>query len=207
MTDSFGVQQLIQKPIIQGALLRLQQSLPDGLFYHVASHTDDVLHESMLFAHHDMLNERERELIAISAAYHDLGFIDRAKENEGFGAEEAKRAMSADGSYNPEEILLVSTMILDTTVQITAHGPRQVPTTPLSPYLLDADVSNLGRNDFFDKAELVRKEVGIEDRAQFLRGLLTFVNSHIWYSPAAKTLRGEQKLANMAALEKIVAQL
>jgi predicted metal-dependent HD superfamily phosphohydrolase len=190
-------------PVVQVALARLQRELSPDLRYHTAAHTDDVLHEALLFGQHDCLSIRETELLAIAAAYHDLGFIDRRTENEGLGAELAVQAMERAGGYTPTEVHAVRVAILDTKVQMLPQGPRQISTSRLSNYLLDADVSNLGRDDFFEKADLVRQELGIPDRTQFLKGLKVFLAAHEWYSPAAHALRSAGKERNRAALEAL----
>lgn len=192
-------------PLVGTALMRLRRELPSDLFYHSAAHTDDVLHEVLLFGQQDCLSSRELELLAIAAAYHDLGFVDKRTENEALGAELAVRAMEAAGGYLASEIQAVRVSILDTKVQMLPEGPRQVATSKLSSYLLDADVSNLGRDDFFDKADLVRQELGIADRTQFLKGLKIFLAAHRWYSPAAHALRAAGKERNRAALEALAA--
>lgn len=191
-----------EKPVIINALRRLAHELPDTLRYHVASHTDDVLSETILFALHDGLDDRRVELLSVGAAYHDLGFIESARENEGLGARLAVKAMEDIGGYSTEEIRAVETMILDTQLRFTEAGPKQVPSAELSRYLLDADVSNLGRDDFFEKAELVRQEVGLHDKASFFQGLVKFMGAHEWYTDAAKALRQPKKDENVRELEE-----
>ncbi|MCO6430025.1 MAG: hypothetical protein J5J00_04135 [Deltaproteobacteria bacterium] len=191
-------------PLIAAALLRLRSELPGDLKYHVASHTDDVLREVVLFATHDGLDARPRHLLAIAAAYHDLGFVKQRSNNEEVGAQMAAEAMHAAGGFRASEIELVHGMILDTQVRFTEKGPQQVPASELSKYLLDADVSNLGREDFFDKAELVRQEVQFENKEDFMRGLVKFMEAHTWYTPAAKALRDQKKRENQAKLEAMV---
>jgi len=189
-------------PLVQEALRRLREGLPPSLLYHSARHTEDVLEQVLLFALTDGLTLRECELLAIAAAYHDIGFLVRVSENEVLGAATAEEAMLKEGGFSSGELAEVKTAILDTQVRITAGGPRQVSTSKLSNYLLDADVSNLGRDDFFDKAELVRKENGVTDQATFLKGLRVFLDAHRWYSPAGQRLRAQGKRKNVKLLTK-----
>lgn len=190
------------KPIIQKAFRLLREKLPRTLYYHTAEHSDDVLLEAMHFAVEDKLDQRSCELLAIAAAYHDTGFIEAAQENEALGAQMAAAAMHEQGGYSTEEIELVKTMILDTSLRSTPEGMRQVPTTLLSRYLCDADVSNLGREDFFEKAELIRKEIGSPPIPVFLAGVLKFLACHQWHTEAARRLRSTQRANNLSELEK-----
>lgn len=183
-------------PIIAKILERLWKELPRDLYYHSAEHSEDVLREVISLAIIDQRGERERHLLAVSAAYHDSGFLRSPLDNERYGARFAVEAMTYAGGYSPDEIELVSQMILDTRLQSTPEGLRQVPTRELSGYLLDADMSNLGRDDFFDKLELLRREFGFE-RVLFLRRTYDLILKHQWHTPAAQKLRTEKTKVNI----------
>lgn len=199
-----GVSELLKLDLVVEALERLRTGLPAGLFYHTPEHTEDVMREVDGFSSADGLGARQRELLVVSAAYHDLGFVERFRGNESVGAHMAGEAMRRVGRYSPEEIALVETMIRDTEVKFLERGPRQVPSTELSKYLCDADVSNLGRADFLEKAELVRREVNVPRDESFFTNLRKFVAGHEWYTPAAKAARTKGKADNIAALDRII---
>src|SRR5690606_14143605 len=137
---------------------------------------------------------KSEQLLVIAAAYHDTGFLVRPMDNETVGARFAREQLEEDGRFSEEEIKLVETMILDTRLVATELGPKQIPTVPLSKYLLDADLSNLGREDFFERSELLRQELGV-DQDLFLVQCKRLIESHEWLTPAAKRLReeGQQK--------------
>jgi predicted metal-dependent HD superfamily phosphohydrolase len=198
---------LKEKPIIKSAFALLRDKLPKTLQYHNFEHTEEVLNEALLFATEDKLDDRSLELLAVAAAYHDSGFIKAAKENEALGARYAEVAMEKAGGYTDVERRKVITMILDTQLHFTPEGPKQTPTIPLSCYLCDADVSNLGRDDFFDKAELVRLEAGSPPQKEFLKGLLTFLSCHEWFTPAATCLRGPKRDQNLEEVKRRLAAL
>lgn len=185
----------------------LRDKLPKTLSYHNVEHTEEVLSEILFFACEDNIDERSIELLAVAAAYHDSGFINSTKENEALGARNAEQAMIKEGGYSDVERRKVVTMILDTQLQFTPEGPKQTPTIPLSCYLCDADVSNLGRDDFFAKAELVRLEAGSPPLKEFFSGLLTFLSCHEWFTPAAARLRGPKRDANLEELKRKIAAL
>jgi signal transduction histidine kinase/predicted metal-dependent HD superfamily phosphohydrolase len=186
-------------PLISEVLELLTKQLPRNLYYHAKSHTDDVLREVVLFALVDGVSVDKMRLLAIAAAFHDAGFIESPVDNERIGARMARSAMEKSGSFTSDEIELVTRMIMDTRLVESKGGLRQVPTTDLSRYLLDADLSNFGREDFFEKAELQRKELGY-DRALFLRKTFELINNHRWLTNAALKLRQEQKEENIIKL-------
>jgi signal transduction histidine kinase/predicted metal-dependent HD superfamily phosphohydrolase len=188
--------------LVSAALAKLRSELAEDLYYHSSEHSVDVLHDAILYAIEDGLSNAELELIAIAAAFHDSGFIKGRKENEIWAAEFARSAMLGSG-YSEEQISLVERMILDTRLVLTGAGPRQLVTHPLSSYLLDADMSNLGRSDFFEKGELYRRELGMP-KDDFLRLALQIVKAHQWHTPAARRLRQTVKAENRKRLELLI---
>lgn len=205
MSDkSHILEKLRALPIIAEALTLLREKLPKNLRYHIAEHTDDVMNEAINFALADGLSDRPLELLAIGAAYHDLGFIETEIENEAIGARMAMAAMRRFGGYSEPEIQIVGQMIQATKVIVDERGPHHRPLNEISKFLIDADVSNFGRDDFFTKADLVREESGISDRRSFFISLLKFLENHQWYSDAARRSRGGKKLENIATLKRML---
>jgi hypothetical protein len=96
-------------------------------------------------------------------------------------------------------------MILDTALVPYNESFRQVPSTPLSRYLLDADLANFGRDDFFEKSELQRLELG-DDAASFRRKTLLLIENHVWLTPAAEKLWADTKARNVEKLREQIAQ-
>jgi signal transduction histidine kinase len=195
--------EMMKHPIVSQTLAVLARDLPKELTYHALSHTEDVLTEVIRFGVTDQLPDRQIELLAIAAACHDLGFIKSPVMNEPIGAAYAREQMERHGGYSPDEVTLVERMILDTALVDTGHGPRQIPSTDLSRYLLDADLSNFGRDDFFDKGELQRQELG-QDQDIFRRNSFTLLNSHRWLTNAARSLRQKKKEQNLSMLKSMV---
>ena len=107
------------------------------------------------------------------------------------------------GGYSPDEILLVERMILDTALVEAPEGPRQIASTELSRYLLDADLSNFGRDDFFETGELQRQELG-QERELFRKNTLALIKAHRWLTPAGQALRQATKERNIATLESFL---
>lgn len=191
-------------PIVTGILTRLSNELSAQLSYHSAAHTADVINEALLLAERDLLPQAEVTLLVIAAAFHDAGFLEKDSENEEIGAAWAEQAMRSVGSYSEQDRSRVRGMILDTRPRRVGEGFRQVPSEPLSGYLLDADVANLGREDFFEKIDLLQKELREKDRRAFLQRVFDFVSAHEWYTPAAQALRTKKKTENLKALRKLL---
>lgn len=202
------IQELLRKfksqALIRGVFERLASEIPNELVYHNLAHTEDVLEETLLFALNDDLTEKEIELLAIGAAFHDAGFIVQADQHEKIGAELAVQAMRQYPQFSESDRHSVEVMIEDTVLTKYGISVEHCPTTKLSGYLIDADTSNLGRDDFFDKAELVRKEYDIDDKRKFYTNLLNLLRSHRWHTPAAHKMRMDKKEENQKKLERMV---
>ncbi len=192
-----------QLPLIAGILNRLRAELPGNLVYHAYSHSQDVFEEAIRFAVISGLTGRDIELVAISAAFHDAGFITTPVANEPIASELAATEMCIAG-YSAAECALVRQMILDTALISTPQGLVQSPSTPLSGYLLDADLSNLGRDDFFQKGDLQRQETN-GNETTFWRAALLLIKAHAWITPVARAMRDTKQRRNIALLEERLA--
>ncbi len=188
-------------PIIVQIFKDLNEDLPAHFKYHCADHSMDVLSEVVLLAVVDSLSEEEIELLGIAAAFHDSGFLMKAGDNEEIAAEKAAGAMRASKAYSEDEVVAVSTMILDT--RLPGNGARYAerPSFELSKYLLDADLGNLGREDFVQKLTLIGQEFGLDEKQNF-RNTYELLKNHFWYTPAAKKLRESQKQKNLIMVEQ-----
>ena len=200
---SVKIEKLKKNPIIRKAFDMLDD-LPEYLRYHTKEHTEDVFHEAILFGIHDGLGEKELEKIAVAAAWHDIGFLIKQNNNE----------TAAVSLFEREAFLLnldyvndIKKMIMDTKLEITENGPEILMKYNISAYLLDADVSNFGRPDFKDKMNLIAEESKMdlnnkEIKIKFLKFTLTLLKNQNWHTNAARELRQEQKMINIAELEK-----
>lgn len=198
------VDRLCALPIVAQILAKLERELPPTLTYHSFAHTQDVVRDSVLFALLDDLPPRSVELLVIAAAMHDAGFLEQRSGNEPVGARIAREAMVACGGYSEDEVQLVEQMILDTAVVMHNGSPKQIASTELSKYLLDADLGNFGRDDFFAKGELQRIESG-DEIAPFRSKTLALINAHVWNTNAARTLRQAKRDENLATLKAMIA--
>ena len=200
---SVKIEKLKKNPIIRKAFDMLDD-LPEYLRYHTKEHTEDVFHEAILFGIHDGLGEKELEKIAVAAAWHDIGFLIKQNNNETAAVSLFEREVFL---LNLDYVNDIKKMIMDTKLEITENGPEILMKYNTSAYLLDADVSNFGRPDFKDKMNLIAEESKIdlnnkEIKIKFLKFTLTLLKNQNWHTNAARELRQEQKMINIAELEK-----
>ncbi|MCB0330626.1 MAG: HD domain-containing protein [Bdellovibrionales bacterium] len=204
------LERVLEFPSVHRALSFLSTPPITHYSYHNESHTLDVMRESILFASVDGLPEEEMEVLAIAAAWHDVGFTKSPIDHEKTGAAmfkshfERERFPEVEG----EHVETIMQMILDTKVQIIAHGAgaQQFARTHLSRYLLDADLSNLGRTDFFDCFERLMNESSAT-RFDFHVAALGLMSRHRWNTDVAERMRLEQEMRNAQELVLRIKQL
>lgn len=194
-------------PVIQATLARLEAELAPDLYYHSAAHTRDVLEVVLTLGVADNLTYEQLYLLALAAVFHDIGFLEKRQGNEDICARMAGEALLEQTDLDPKSIETIQAMILDTALQTTPAGPRQLPRSFLAGYLLDADLGNLGRADFLDMSELVRQEIGITNKTLFYQGTLGLFDAHQWNSAAAARLFQSQKEQNRERLLALIADM
>lgn len=211
------VQERLRDPIVREALDKLYDALPADLYYHNVSHTLDVFEHALLLGRHAGLNSRDLRLLAIAAAWHDTGFIKARHRNESFAAEWARESMERAGTFSRSEIADVTTAILDTEMMIEDEtGIRiQRAVGRLSPWLLDADLSNFGLPSFFKSSLRIYREIsGIPinsvdelcgpQQTNYLTGSLRMLQRHSWQTDVASQFLQQQKEINIAKLSALI---
>jgi hypothetical protein len=109
----------------------------------------------------------------------------------------ATSAMARDKRFSQTDIGLVADMIMDTQVYQTGAVHRS--NTPLSAWLLDADLANFGRDDFFEQFHLVALENKIEPDC-LISATIDLMDRHTWQSPAGSACFESKKRKNREAL-------
>lgn len=185
-----------------------REELPDGVKYHDADHTlhptRGVVAVANKLAVAEKVSEHERELILAAAYFHDTGYIRAYGHNEPIAARMAGRILGLIG-YRADEIATVKKMILATDLR---RGPRN----HLERILCDADLDNLGRQDFFELDNLLRegrrvRGVDVSDDAEWYRGTLDIMKKHPYHTETQKKLRGPGRRKNLARLLKKIGEV
>lgn len=214
--------ELIKLPSV-GEALALLDNLPEGLVYHTKEHTEDVIKETILFALADGISEGTIEQQVIAAAWHDVGFLpsegvegegdkDKSKEKtlEEIAVDRFKKSESwvlLDEQYREE----IVSNILDTTMLVGGKGSYFEMNRSAFGYILDADMSNIGRKDFVICMNKIAKETGFDienlkpregfkSRTDFYAGVIKLLENHDWHTEGARRLRQEQKDENLKDL-------
>ena len=121
-----------------------RDELPGSIKYHDANHTlhptKGVVAVANRIALSEGISENDRELLITAAYFHDTGYIREYDKNEPIAARMAGRILKLIG-YKSSEIEKIQGMILSTDLD-------REPKTHVEKILCDADLDNLGREDF-----------------------------------------------------------
>jgi predicted metal-dependent HD superfamily phosphohydrolase len=178
-----------------------RDELPAGIKYHNADHTlhstKGVVAVANKLAKLENVSELDRELIIAAACFHDTGYIREYEKNEPIAARMAGRILKLIG-YKPDEIENIQKMIL-------ATDPDVEPKTHVEKILCDADLDNLGREDFFQLDERLREGRGmrgidVSDDVTWYRNTLEFLEKHQYYTESQNKLREKGKKKNTREL-------
>ena len=180
-----------------------KDELPDGIKFHDANHTlhpeRGVVAIANRIARSEKISEHDRELVIAAAYFHDTGYIREYRKNEPIAARMAGRILKLIG-YKPKEIETIQKMILATDLQ-------SEPQTHLEKILCDADLDNLGREDFFKLDAKLRegrraRGLDVSDDARWYKETLEIVKNHQYYTDSQIKLREKGKQKNIRALLK-----
>lgn len=181
------------------ALKRLEEELPDHLYYHGIHHTLDVCGAVEALAVGENIEGENFLLLYTAAIFHDIGFIERYQDHETASCVIAEAALPQFGYTHPH-IEIIKTIIMATRVP-------QKPHTPMEEIICDADLDYLGRTDFFKIAETLQKEwiafgiISPED--DWNERQIQFLEHHHYFTKTAREKRGGQKKKNLLKLKML----
>jgi predicted metal-dependent HD superfamily phosphohydrolase len=191
---------------------RLEEGLPPTLTYHGAHHTmSDVLPAVDRICQGERVPEAQARLVRAAVLFHDLGFVEAYHGNEPISARLAARTLPAFG-YSDDEIGRIADLILSTEIREVGGVWVQVPgDDPLKRILCDADLDNLGRDDFFEVSDSLRRELELQgephtDRQWCVRQI-AFVSGHRWFTATQHRDREPGKRRNLELLRQELSTL
>ncbi|MEM9919953.1 MAG: Pycsar system effector family protein [Bacteroidota bacterium] len=177
----------------------LRDQLPKDFHYHNLQHTLDVKSYCERFGQTLSVSEADMFLLQIAALFHDTGYLRTYDQHEAASQDIAREHLQ-EINLPTEQIDQVCSLIEATIVQ------RQ-PENLLQQIIKDADLNNIGKEDFQVNSENLRHEWKVFLKEEYkerewLRSTLNFLKEHQFYTSAAQELLGEQKKANMKSLKK-----
>lgn len=161
-----------------------------SLLYHNLAHTQNVVKAATRIAHHYRLNERDLFIVTSAAWFHDIGYLDDFDHHEIKGVEIAVSFLRKL-SVNEEITMAVCNCILATRMPQSAK-------TRLEEIVCDADMFQLGSDEFSDNNKLLRKEIESKKKVaiskdEWRKNTIQFLESHRYYTDFAQQLQNGKK--------------
>ena len=131
-------------------LALFNEKLSKKLVYHTYKHTTDTVTEARILGEMHQLPPEQMEILLLAAWLHDTGYVNTYEGHEENSAQIAATFLR-EQNYAEAKIELI-------TECITSSRIEDKTTELLANILLDADLSNLGKENFEATAELLRVE-------------------------------------------------
>ena len=178
----------------------LEKGLSDKLHYHSIAHTKDVVKAVERIALSEGVTDEGLFLLKSAATYHDAGFVEQYEKNEPIGARMADEILPKYG-YTEQHINTIKELIFVTQIP---HKPKN----KLEEIICDADLDYLGRDDFHEIADRLRRELKehgkINSDRQWDEMQVAFLNMHKYFTETSIKTRQAKKMQN---LEEVKAKL
>ena len=189
-------------PILTAIRKHVISMLTDGLsaslFYHDVNHTLDVTKQCLVIAKaQNIIDEQLLLELEIASLYHDTGFLCVYENHEEKGCAFAREQLPGFG-IGPKSIENICGLIMATKVP-------QMPTNDLEQIICDADLDYLGREDFFETGDRLRRELIayklIKDDQDWEERQLSFLKTHQYFTKTCREKRSREKLKFIRQLE------
>lgn len=182
----------------KSVLKLLEKGLSDNLYYHCIEHTKDVVHAVERYALMEDVTDEGLFLLKSAATYHDAGFVESYEDNEYIGARMAEEMLPKFG-YSHAHIEQIKALIFVT----------QIPHTPknkLEEIICDADLDYLGRSDFHEIADRLRRELREHGKLNSDRVWdemqVAFLSGHTYFTKTAIVSRQAKKEQNLQEVKE-----
>jgi ligand-binding sensor domain-containing protein/class 3 adenylate cyclase/predicted metal-dependent HD superfamily phosphohydrolase len=171
----------------------LEKGLSDKLHYHSISHTRDVVKAVERIALMEGVTDEGLFLLKSAATYHDAGFVEQYDKNEPVGARMAEEILPKYG-YTEQHIAKIKELIFVTQIP---HQPKN----KLEEIMCDADLDYLGREDFHEIADKLRRELRdhgkISSDRKWDEIQIVFLEQHKYFTETSIKTRQDKKLKNL----------
>lgn len=176
----------------------LAAELSPNLHYHGIHHTYDVVEAAERLAIMEGVLDEDIFVLKSAATYHDAGFVEQYEKNEPIGARMASEILPLYG-YTSAQVQTVHDLIYATVIP---HNPQ----TKLEQIICDADLDYLGRDDFHQIADSLRRELRDHGKINSDRAWdetqVKFLEHHKYFTKSAIKLRQEKKLKHIEEIKQ-----
>jgi HD superfamily phosphodiesterase len=183
---------------IKHILSAMKEGLPSELTYHSLEHTLAVISLTEEIAEKEGINHDDFNLLKVSAAFHDCGYLKGLKEHEINGCKMVDDILPEFG-FTPHESQRIKGMIMATRLP-------QTPMNHLEQIICDADLAYIGGDNYFEiveglKAEIVATSHPLSEK-EWLDMQISFLKAHSFFTEYAIKTFENKKLEVLQKLMK-----
>lgn len=170
-------------------------------YYHNVYHTLDVFNSIANYAAIEKINGEDLVLLKTAAIFHDIGIIFSYQNHEEESVRIAEEVLP-EYDFFPKQIQKVASLIMATKI------PTQ-PRNKMEKLICDADLDYLGRDDYFEISDRLRREwaacqiIHYTDK-DWHSYQLGFLKEHNYYSLSARLLRNKGKVKNIKKIKELI---
>ncbi|UFX82821.1 HD domain-containing protein [Candidatus Absconditicoccus praedator] len=175
-----------------------------GILYHNFDHVLDVLGRVDYLADSEGVGAENKELLQISALFHDIEYLQDPANHEYKSSITAEKFL-LNINFPEDKIDIIKSIIRATKMD-------QKPTNILEQIISDADLDNMGREDFVQKCDIIKKEVEninnikIEEKKRYQQ-TLSLMDNIVFYTSTQKKERDDVLEKNKKILEEKIKSL
>ncbi|MCW3091149.1 MAG: phosphohydrolase [Ferruginibacter sp.] len=190
---------LIEEQVKQYVLSYFAVNGKKRLFYHDLKHTETVVASVKQISAHYQLNEQDHFIAVAAAWFHDMAYCMAGEAN----MHELKSAALA-GEFLKEKGVDDSIVTAIKNCVLATKMPQH-PTTLVEQILCDADLFNLGTDDFSTRNKLMRKEYEATSnthvsKEEWRKGTIKLLQSHHYHTDYCQDLLNKKKQENLEKL-------
>ena len=179
----------------------LREHTPPYLVYHNLDHTREVVENAKLIAKHENLTPDEIHILLTAAWFHDTGYIKIY-----IGHEQESIAIATD-FLKKKKVDKDIIEVIANCIKATIYTRK--PDSKIEKVLRDADFKHLGKENYFEYAELIRQEwndagVRIIKKREFEEESIQMFLDHMFYTDYCRRELTPIKEKNLEALQASV---
>jgi len=164
-------------------------------YYHSYNHAIEVMERSIYLWEKEWLKHEELEILALAWLFHDTWFVIQYDKNEPIWAKIAANYLKSI-LYSQDKIETIERLILATDPEY------KKPVDLYENIIKDADMDNLGRDDFFEKSNSLKKEIELIKNIKIKdpkwnHWLVDLLKEHQYKAISQKIERDEKKEENL----------
>ena len=176
-----------------------EQRIDDKYVFHDLNHTINVVKAAMEIGQAIGVSDGDLEILQLAAWFHDTGYTEGPIGHEERSVQFATEFLKKQ-AYPSDKLEIVNKCILST---VFPHQPEEL----LEKILCDADLSHLGKKNYWDRCGRIRLEMNytqgkVLSDQEWVEFEIDFLEKHEYFTSVARKMFGKRKKKHLRQLIK-----